>query len=96
MAATLTRFQLVFFAPTAAVEACKDAIFAAGAGTYPGRGSYNECCWSSGGTGQFRPGASANPHIGTPGALEKLPETRVETLCVGEDVARKAVEALKK
>lgn len=96
MAATLKRFQLVFFAPTAAVEACKDAIFAAGAGTYPGRGNYTECCWSSSGTGQFRPGDSANPHIGTPGALEKVPESRVETLCIGEDVARKAVEALKK
>ena len=29
------------------------------------------------------------------GVLEKVGEVRVETLCVGEDVARKAVEALK-
>lgn len=96
MAAVVKRFQLVFFAPTAAVEACKEAIFAAGAGTYPGRGNYTECCWTAAGSGQFRPGSTANPHIGTPGTLEKVPETRVETLCVGEDVARRAVEALKK
>jgi hypothetical protein len=96
MAAALKRFQLVFFAPTAAVEACKDAIFAAGAGNYPGQGNYTEVCWTSAGTGQFRPGSAANPHIGTVGTLERLPETRVETLCVGEDVARRAVEALKK
>jgi hypothetical protein len=96
MAAAVKRFQLVFYAPSAAVEACKDAIFAAGAGSYPGRGKYTECCWAAAGTGQFRPGDTANPHIGSVGSLEKVPETRVETLCVGEDVARRAVEALKK
>ena len=47
------------------------------------------------GTGQFRPGDAANPHIGSVGALEQVQEARVETLCIGEDVARKAVEALK-
>ncbi|PKS07489.1 hypothetical protein jhhlp_006093 [Lomentospora prolificans] len=90
------RFTLIFYAPLAAVEACKTAIFAAGAGRYPGSGNYTECCWTAVGTGQFRPGDSANPHLGKPGDLEKVEEARVETLCVGEDVARKAVEALKK
>lgn len=47
------------------------------------------------GTGQFRPGDAANPHIGKVGALEETPEVRVETLCVGEDVAKQAVAALK-
>ena len=47
------------------------------------------------GTGQFRPGNTADPHIGRVGALEELQEARVETLCHGEDVARRAVEALK-
>ena len=43
MSAALTaaaRFKLVFFATTSAVEACKSAIFAAGAGRYPGAGGY--------------------------------------------------------
>ncbi|MCJ1275268.1 hypothetical protein MMC21_003069 [Puttea exsequens] len=47
------------------------------------------------GTGQFRPGDTANPNIGTVGAVEDVKEARVETLCVGEDVAKKSVEALK-
>ena len=90
-----TRFTLVFFVPPSALVACKAAIFAAGAGRYPGPGNYTECCWTAMGTGQFRPGDTANPHIGSVGALEELQEARVETLCLGEDVARKAVEALK-
>lgn len=96
MAAALTRFTLTFYAPPTAVAACKAAIFAAGAGRYPGHGGYTECCWSTTGMGQFRPGDAANPHIGSVGALEETPEVRVETLCVGEGVARQAVEALKK
>lgn len=95
-ARTATRFKLIFFAPTAAVAACKTAIFAAGAGRYPGPGNYTECCWTSLGTGQFRPGDAAQPAIGTPGALEEVEEARVETLCVGADVVKKAVDALKK
>lgn len=88
-------FTLIFYAPKSAVAACKTAIFKAGAGRYPGPGSYTECCWSTLGTGQFRPGASANPAIGSVGELEELPEVRVEVLCPGEKVARDAVAALK-
>lgn len=72
------------------------AIFAAGAGRYPGAGNYTECAFTLIGKGQFRPGDTASPHIGKVGALEEVEEARVETLCVGEDVVRKAVEALKK
>ena len=99
MSAALTaaaRFKLVFFAPTSAVEGCKTAIFAAGAGRFPGPGGYTECAWTSLGTGQFRPGDTANPNIGSIGELERVEEARVEALCVGRDVAGRAVEALKK
>lgn len=95
MTSALARFTLVFYAPPAAVAACKTAIFRAGAGRYPGAGNYTECCWSTSGTGQFRPGDAANPHIGRPGTLEETPEVRIETLCVGVDVVRNAVAALK-
>jgi len=78
--------------PLPALEACKAAIFTAGAGRYP---KYTECCWTTVGKGQFRPGDAANPHIGTVGSLEEVPEVRVETLCIGEDVVKKAVERLK-
>ncbi|CAK7207225.1 hypothetical protein SEUCBS139899_010034 [Sporothrix eucalyptigena] len=94
---TPTKYQLSFLVPPANLEACKAAIFAAGAGCYPGSGNYTECCWTiaHGGVGQFRPGKGANPAIGTVGELEVLEEARVQTLCVGEDVARRAVAALK-
>ena len=90
------RFKLVFSVPPSFLDACKTAIFAVGAGRYPGPGNYTECCWTTMGTGQFRPGDTANPHIGSAGALEEVQEVRVETLCLGEDVAREAVMALKK
>ena len=96
MVSTTARFKLVFFAPESALKACKTAIFAAGAGRYPGPGNYTECCWTAMGIGQFRPGDTANPNIGSVGILEEVKELRVETLCVGEDVAKKAVDALKK
>jgi hypothetical protein len=57
------RFKLVFYVLPANLEACKSAIFAAGAGKYPGPGGYTECAFVSKGTGQFRPGASASPHV---------------------------------
>jgi hypothetical protein len=93
---TIARFKLIFFVPPSALAACKSAIFAAGAGRYPGPGNYTECCWFALGTGQFRPGDAAKPNIGKVGELEEVQEARVETLCFGEDVVRKAVEALKK
>lgn len=93
MATSMTRYKLIFHAPLTAVATCKQAIFAAGAGKYP---AYSECAFTVVGTGQFRPGDAANPHIGKVGALEEVQEAMVETLCVGEETTRKAVEALKK
>ncbi|CAK7204168.1 hypothetical protein SEUCBS139899_006922 [Sporothrix eucalyptigena] len=92
MAATV--FRLVFNVPETHLAACKAAIFAAGAGRYP-NSNYTECCWTTQGTGQFRPGDAAKPHLGTVGELEYVPEVRVETPCVGEEVARKAITALR-
>ena len=93
--ATTTKFRLVFSTPVHGLEACKTAVFAAGAGRYP-EGKYTECCWSVLGKGQFRPGAAANPHIGDVGKLEHTEEFRVEVMCFGEEIARMAVAALKK
>lgn len=57
------RFKLVFYVPAAALDICKAAVFATGAGRYPGPGGYTECAFVSKGTGQFRPGDAANPHV---------------------------------
>ncbi|KAL4790448.1 GTP cyclohydrolase 1 type 2/Nif3 [Aspergillus filifer] len=94
--AAVKKYLLTTHVPPSALEAVKSAIFAAGAGRYPGAGNYTECCWVSSGIGQFRPGDAANPAIGKVGELEKTEELKVETLVVGEDVIKNVVEALKK
>ncbi|KAF2738014.1 hypothetical protein EJ04DRAFT_509959 [Polyplosphaeria fusca] len=90
------KFKLVYFVPLSALSATKTAIFAAGAGRYPGPGGYTECAFTTHGTGQFRPGDAANPHIGKVGELEEVEEARVETICLGREVVVKVVEALKR
>ena len=94
VSAAAAKFRLVFLAPVPALEACKAAIFAAGAGRYPG-GNYTESCWTVFGNGQLRPEAAANPHLGSVAKLEHTEEARVDVICFGEDIARKAVEGLK-
>ncbi|KAF2084508.1 structural toxin protein RtxA [Saccharata proteae CBS 121410] len=91
----LPRFKLTFFCPPAVLARCKAAVFAAGAGRHPGPGGYTEVCFTTRGQAQFRPGPSAQPHIGTVGQLEELEEVRCEMLCLGEEVVRGAVGALK-
>lgn len=92
---TPTQYKLIFRVPPSHLEVCKQAVFTAGAGTYPG-GMYGECCFEVLGMDQFRPTDKSTPFIGKPGQLERVAEYRVETLCVGEDVMRNAVKALRK
>ncbi|KZF24366.1 hypothetical protein L228DRAFT_245289 [Xylona heveae TC161] len=94
-AAAVAKYKLVFTVPHTSLAACKAAIFSAGAGRYPGPGNYTQVCFEIPGIGQFMPGDTANPNIGARGVLEKVEEMRVETLCVGTDVVRQAVDALK-
>jgi hypothetical protein len=89
----MSQYKLIFFVPPSARLAVQKAIFAAGAGQYPG---YGECAWHTLGTGQFRPAKTANPTIGEPDKLEEVQECRVEILCGNESIVRKSVEALKK
>ncbi|KAF6240054.1 hypothetical protein HO173_001664 [Letharia columbiana] len=89
------RYKLIFTVPHSSLEACKSAVFAKGAGSYPG-GKYSMVCFEVPGTGQFLPGEGAVPNIGAVGKLERVPETRVEVLCVGKDVMTGAVDSLKR
>ena len=91
-----TRYKLVFFAPPQDLPPIKEAIFATGAGSYPGQGNYTKCAFTTPGIGQFLPGDSANPAIGEPGKPEEVGEARCEILCIGEGVTKEAVAALKK
>ena len=83
-------FKLSFFVPDADLEQVKSALFAAGAGR---QGDYQECCWQTRGTGQFRPVNNANPAIGSVGQLEKVSEWRVEMICAPDDI-KAAIAAL--
>lgn len=90
------RYKLVFFTPPTHLPPIKEAIFATGAGSYPGQGDYSQACFTTPGIGQFMPGASSKPAIGEPGKLQEVGEVRCEILCVGEGVTRVAVDALKR
>ncbi|EAS35672.1 uncharacterized protein CIMG_01026 [Coccidioides immitis RS] len=88
------KYKLVFFVPLSHVEVCKEAVFAAGAGSYP-KGKYSKACFQSVGTGQFLPGDGANPNIGKVGDIEKVEEMRVEVVCLGRETMLKAVDELR-
>jgi len=67
--------KIVTFVPVGGTPPLTDALAAAGAGRI---GNYTEAAFTSDGTGQFRPGPGSNPTIGAVGALEHVPETRIE------------------
>lgn len=58
------RFKVIFFTPPQALPSIKTALFATGAGAYPGQGNYTEVMFTAPGVGQFKPGDGANPAIG--------------------------------
>ncbi len=90
-----TKYKLVFYSPEEPLNRIKEALFEAGAGSYPG-GKYTDSCFQTQGIGQFRPSASANPHTGKAGEVEKVPDIKVEIICVGKQVVHKSIEALKR
>jgi hypothetical protein len=69
--------KLVVFVPPDALDAVRDALFAAGAGRI---GNYERCSWYAEGTGTFFGGESADPTIGERGREERVPELRLETV----------------
>jgi hypothetical protein len=84
------RYKLVWFVPEEALDATRDAVFAAGAG---GIGDYERCSWYTAGTGTFLGGEGTDPLIGEPGREERAPELRVETV-VPADRTEAVVSAL--
>ena len=86
----LLRRKLVWFVPEDALDATRDAVFAAGAGRI---GEYERCSWYTAGTGTFVAGEGANPAIGEVGREERVAELRVETV-VPAAVAGEVVRAL--
>jgi hypothetical protein len=71
------RRKLVVFVPPDALDAVRDALFAAGAGRI---GAYERCSWYAEGTGTFLPGPGTSPAIGERGREERVAEVRLETV----------------
>jgi dinuclear metal center YbgI/SA1388 family protein len=69
--------KIVTFVPVGDAERMLDALAAAGAGSV---GDYSRCGYLGQGVGTFTPGPGTSPTIGTPGAVEHVVETRVETI----------------
>ena len=82
--------KLVWFVPEGALDATRDAVFAAGAGRI---GDYERCSWYTAGTGTILPGSGAEPTIGEVGREERVAELRVETV-VPVSLASHVVRAL--
>jgi hypothetical protein len=75
----------VWFVPAEALEATRDAVFAAGAGRI---GDYERCSWYTAGTGTFLGGEETDPAVGESGREEHVPELRVETVVPAGQLAR--------
>ena len=67
---TAGRRKLVVFVPPDALDAVRDALFAAGAGRI---GDYERCSWYTEGTGTFLGGVGTDPAIGEPGREVSVP-----------------------
>ena len=74
---TEQRHKLVWFVPEEALDATRDAVFAAGAGRI---GDYERCSWYTAGTGTFRGGEKTSPSIGERGREQRVAELRLETV----------------
>ena len=77
--------------PREALDATRDAVFAAGAGRI---GDYERCSWYAAGTGTYLGGEGTKPTLGEAGREERVAELRVETV-VRDDRLEDVVAALK-
>ena len=69
--------KLVVFVPREALNAVREALFAAGAGRI---GNYEHCSWYTEGTGTFLGGVGTSPSVGQAGREERVAELRLETV----------------
>ncbi len=82
--------KLVTYVPEGHLEKVREALYTAGAGVI---GNYDQCSFSSKGTGTFRANEGSNPFVGTKGKLHTEPEFRLETI-VPRHLSAKVVSAL--
>ncbi|MBB2495625.1 Nif3-like dinuclear metal center hexameric protein [Aquipseudomonas ullengensis] len=84
-------YKLCFYVPESHLDAVKTAMFAAGAGRID---NYDNCCWQTLGTGQYRPLNGSDPFLGQLGRTEEVAEWKVE-LVVADELIHDVVKAMK-
>ena len=84
--------KLVIFIPKSHSNQRKEKLWEVGLGK---QGEYENCAFTSDGTGSFKPLVGANPTIGKKFKLEEVEEHRVEMLCEEKSKAI-AIEVIKK
>jgi hypothetical protein len=84
--------KLVVFVPREALDAVRNALFAAGAGRI---GNYERCSWYTEGTGTFLGGEGSEPNVGQAGREERVAELRLETV-YPVDREAEVIEALRR
>jgi len=70
-------YKIAVFVPRDNADEVRSVMCNAGAGWI---GNYKECTFSTNGTGTFMPLEGTNPYIGSQGNLERVNETKVETI----------------
>jgi len=70
-------YKIVIYSPVDAAGKIMKAVAEAGGASI---GNYDSCFFSSNGEGTFRPGEGTAPYIGKKGRIEKVTETRIETV----------------
>ena len=83
--------KIVIHVPVSHADLVRGTLGEYGAGHI---GKYDHCSFSQIGTGRFRPGEGATPHIGSIGEIESVEEERVETVCP-KRIARTVIERIR-
>lgn len=84
-------YKFSFFVPLSHAEKVKNAVFNQGAGKL---GAYEECCWETLGTGQYKPLEGSQPFQGECNKLERVQELKVEMVCA-EGVIKQVIKVFK-
>lgn len=84
-------WKLAVYVPRSHVDSVRDAVANAGAGAI---GDYTHCMFAVDGIGTFMPGEGTTPFIGQPGQVERVEETKLETI-VPESILDTVLVAMK-
>ncbi|MEK7529236.1 MAG: hypothetical protein AAB592_05710 [Patescibacteria group bacterium] len=76
-----TFVKVVVYVPLSHADAIREALARSGAGHI---GNYDNCSFSTKGTGRFRGLEGSKPFVGSSGKLEEVEEERIETICPRE------------